>query len=218
MLAHPLERAARLPEVVVASAAAQQLQGLLDAVAVGRPMPATNRRDHRTTGRWLAPCVVVGTLHLEATLPPLLLATIPAQSRPRWWLRRRACARRSWAATRAILLVAGAGQDGGEAPRTFLDEECLFPVLVQHLQPLGRDPAGGLAGPGRDRVGRTGRGNSTGPEGGVGAMEEGWGPAAAVRLRPCSASAIPRVESPEHPPDRAPGPPHLLTERAGPSC
>jgi hypothetical protein len=69
MLAHPVERAARLPEVVVASAAAQQLQGLLDAVAVGRPMPATNRRDHQTTGRWLAPCVVVGTLHLEATLP-----------------------------------------------------------------------------------------------------------------------------------------------------
>jgi hypothetical protein len=32
--------------------------------------------------------------------------------------------------------------------------------------------AGGLAGPDRDRVGGAGRGGSTGPEGGVGAVDE----------------------------------------------
>jgi transposase len=44
---------------------------------------------------------------------------------------------------------------------------------IAHLQPVDLDPAGGLAGPGRDRVSRAGRGNSTRPEGGVGAMDEG---------------------------------------------
>jgi hypothetical protein len=73
----------------------------------------------------------------------------------------------------AVLLVVSVGQDGGETPRTFLDEERFFPILVQYLQPVDRDPAGGLAGPGGDRVGRAGRGGSTGPEGGVGAMDEG---------------------------------------------
>src|SRR5829696_9851832 len=70
-------------------------------------------------------------------------------------------------------LVAGVGQDGGETPRTFLDEEGFFPILVQHLQPLGRDPTGGLAGPSGDRMGRAGRGGSTRPEGGVGTMDQG---------------------------------------------
>ena len=72
----------------------------------------------------------------------------------------------------AMLLVVSVGQDGGETPGTFLDEEGLFPILIQHRQPVGLDPAGGLAGPGGDRVGRAGRGGSTGPEGGVGAMDE----------------------------------------------
>jgi hypothetical protein len=38
MMAVPLERAARLSAGLVASVAAQQLQGLLDAVASGQPM------------------------------------------------------------------------------------------------------------------------------------------------------------------------------------
>jgi hypothetical protein len=62
----------------------------------------------------------------------------------------------------AILPVVSVGQDGGETPRTFLDEAGFLPILVQHLQPVDRDPAGGLAGPDRDRVGGAGRGNSTG--------------------------------------------------------
>jgi hypothetical protein len=73
----------------------------------------------------------------------------------------------------AMLLVAAVGQDGGETPRTFLDEEGFLPILVQHLQPVDLDPAGSLAGPGGDRMGGAGRGNSTGPEGGLGAMDEG---------------------------------------------
>jgi hypothetical protein len=81
-------------------------------------------------------------------------------------------AKRSSAA-RTILLVASVGQDGGETPRTLLDEEGLFPILIQYLEPLGLDPAGGLAGPGGDRMSRAGRGGSIRPEGGVGAMEEG---------------------------------------------
>jgi hypothetical protein len=71
------------------------------------------------------------------------------------------------------VLITSVGQDSGETPRTFLDEEGFLPILIQHLQPVDLDPAGGLAGPGGDRVGRSGRGDSTGPEGGVGAMEEG---------------------------------------------
>jgi transposase len=43
---------------------------------------------------------------------------------------------------------------------------------IAHLQPVDLDPAGGLAGPGRERVNRAGGGNSTRPEGGVGAMDE----------------------------------------------
>jgi hypothetical protein len=53
----------------------------------------------------------------------------------------------------AILLVVSVGQDGGETPRAFLDEEGFLPILVQYLQPVDRDPAGGLAGPDRDRMG-----------------------------------------------------------------
>ena len=49
----------------------------------------------------------------------------------------------------------------------------LFPILIQHLEPVGPDAAGGLAGPGGDRMRWAGRGNSTRSEGGVGAMEEG---------------------------------------------
>jgi hypothetical protein len=74
---------------------------------------------------------------------------------------------------RTILLVAIVGQDGGETPRTFLDEEGLFPILIQHLEPVGPDPAGGLAGPGGDRMSRAGRRDSMSPEGSVGAMDEG---------------------------------------------
>jgi hypothetical protein len=149
---------------------------------------------------------------------PLLPVMIPAESRPRWWLDRSAWARRSWAATRAILLVAGVGQDGGETPRTFLDEEGLFPILVQHLQPLGRDPAGGLAGPGRDRVGRAGRGNSTGPEGAVGAMEEGGD-----LLEPFGSDLVPHWQSPAWNrrsilPTGCQVHPGLLTEQVGQSC
>ena len=73
----------------------------------------------------------------------------------------------------AILLVAGVSQNGGETPGTFLDEEGFLPILIQYLQPLGRDPTGNLAGPGGDRMGWAGRGGSARPEGGVGAMEEG---------------------------------------------
>ena len=114
----------------------------------------------------------------------------------------------------AILLVVSVGQDGGETPETFLDEEGFFPILVQYLQPVGRDPTSGLAGPGGDGVGGAGRGDSTGPEGGVGAMEEGGdllelfgSDLVAHRHSPCA-------ESREHPPNRAPGPPRLLTEGA----
>jgi hypothetical protein len=32
-----------------------------------------------------------------------------------------------------ILLVASVGQDSGETPKTLLDEEGLFPSLIQHL-------------------------------------------------------------------------------------
>jgi hypothetical protein len=74
----------------------------------------------------------------------------------------------------AILLVVSVGQDGGETTRTFLDEAGFFPILIQHLQPLGRDSTGSLASRGGHGVGRASRGDSTGPEGGVGAMEEGW--------------------------------------------
>src|SRR5204863_5304885 len=87
-------------------------------------------------------------------------------------LLRSACAVRSSTAG-AILFVAGVGQDGRETPRAFLDEAGLFPVLVQHLQSLGRP--GRLDGPGRRCRGDGG----------------GLGPAGAVRLRPCNASAIP---------------------------
>src|SRR5215212_2288022 len=149
---------------------------------------------------------------------PLLLAMIPAQSRSQWWLDRSACARRSWAAAQAILLVAGVGQNGGETPRTFLDEEGLFPVLVQHLQPLGRDPAGGLAGPGRDRVGRAGRGDSTRPEGAVGAVEEGGD-----LLELFGSDLVAHRQSPAWNRRNILPPafcvhPGLLTERAGQSC
>jgi hypothetical protein len=221
MLAHPLERAARLPEVVVASAAAQQLQGLLDAVAVGRPMPATNRRDHRTTGRWLAPCVVVGTLHLEATLPigsghyslPRFrrnhdlgggCAVAPA---PGGHGRRpgRSCS--SLAPARTAAKHPGHFSTKNACSQSWSSTSSPSAVIPQATRrswsrPRGSGRPGQLDWPGRRCRGDGG----------------GWGPAAAVRLRPCSASAIPRVESPEHPPDRAPGPPHLLTERAGQSC
>jgi hypothetical protein len=60
----------------------------------------------------------------------------------------------------AILPVVSVGQDGGETPRTFLDEEGFLPILVQHLQPVDPDPAGSLAGPGGDRMGEAGRGGS----------------------------------------------------------
>src|SRR4029453_3841759 len=76
-------------------------------------------------------------------------------------------------AAKAILFVAGVGQDGSETPRTFLDEEGFLPILIQYLQPLGRDPTGGLAGPGGDRMGRADRGSPARPEGAVGARDEG---------------------------------------------
>jgi hypothetical protein len=38
------------------------------------------------------------------------------------------------------------GEDGGEAASALLDEERVFPILVQHLQPGDGDPAGGRTG------------------------------------------------------------------------
>jgi hypothetical protein len=61
---------------------------------------------------------------------PLLLATIPAASRRKWWRR---SAHQQVIGGRGILLVADVGQDGGETPRTFLDKEGFLPILVQHL-------------------------------------------------------------------------------------
>jgi hypothetical protein len=74
----------------------------------------------------------------------------------------------------APVVIAGVGRDGGETPGT-LHDEGFFPILIQRLQSVGLDPAGGLAGPGGDRVGRAGRDNSTRLEGGVGAMDQGGG-------------------------------------------
>jgi hypothetical protein len=70
-------------------------------------------------------------------------------------------------------LATRVGYDSGETTRTFLDEDCFFPILVQHLQPVGLDPAGGLAGPGGDGMGGADRGGSARPKGGVGAMDQG---------------------------------------------
>jgi hypothetical protein len=100
----------------------------------------------------------------------------------------------------AMLLVVRVGQDGGETPRTFLDEEGFLPILVQYLQPVGRDPAGGLAGPGGDGMGGAGRGGSARPGGGVGAMEEGGDLLELFGSDLVPHRQSPRVESREHPP------------------
>jgi hypothetical protein len=116
---------------------------------------------------------------------------------------------------KGILLVAGVGQDGGETTRTFLDEEGFFPILIQHLQPLGPDPTGGLAGHGGDRMGRASRGNSTGPEAAVGAVDEGGDLLEVFGSDLVAHRQSPRVESREHPATNWPGPLALLPERAG---
>jgi hypothetical protein len=67
----------------------------------------------------------------------------------------------------------GAGSDGGETARAFLDEAGRFPVLIQHLNPLGVDPAD--HGPGGDADGM-GWANWGGPgysEHRVGAVDQG---------------------------------------------
>jgi hypothetical protein len=74
---------------------------------------------------------------------------------------------------KGILLVASVGQDGGETSRALLDEEGFLPLLVQHLQPVGLDPAGGLAGPDRDRVSGAGRAVLLALKGVSGPMDEG---------------------------------------------
>src|SRR4029450_4872160 len=130
----------------------------------------------------------------------------PAKSRRRWWMRLSARQEGTDGGKR-ILLVAGVGQDDGEATRTFLDEAGFLPILIQHLQPLGRDSTGGLASRGGHRVGRASRGDSTGAEGGVGAMEEGWDLLELFGSDLVTHRRSPRVESREHPPYSTPGPP-----------
>jgi anti-sigma regulatory factor (Ser/Thr protein kinase) len=62
---------------------------------------------------------------------------------------------RSPACSRSRLAV---GDDGGETAGALLDEERCFPVLVEHLKPMDRDPAGDHAGRGVHRMGRADRG------------------------------------------------------------
>jgi hypothetical protein len=119
---------------------------------------------------------------------------------------------------KAIVLVAGVGQDCGETPRTLLDEAGFFPILIQHLQPLGPDPTGSLAGLGGDRMSRAGWGGSTRPEGGVGAMEEGGD-----LLELFGSNLVAHRQSPVWNrgsilPTARQVHPGLLTQRAGHSC
>jgi hypothetical protein len=60
------------------------------------------------------------------------------------------------------------GDDRGETGRALLGKARRFPILVEHVQPIGGDPAGDRAGHGVDRMGGSDRGGPGRPEHSVG--------------------------------------------------